>query len=108
MDEQELYTLEFLNNATLLCIIKRMEDKDVYFLSLAIPALLDRLPRMQWIQYDYLMMNSYACPFCARRFSYTSQYYFHVEIDHKPRTRNEFLERVSNFFSLKLSRRVKK
>ena len=108
MDNQEVYSLELLPDVVLLYIIERLSNRSVYMLSIAMPRLYDRLPRMQWIEYEYRYEHPYACPLCIYRFEYMTLYNFHMALTHRARTRNEILEEIDDFFTLKPSRHVRK
>ena len=98
---EEVYILEYLIDDVLHCILDKLNSQNIYFLSIAIPSLSDRLPRMQWIDHEYRTTHPYTCHLCTRRFSYTSPYNFHLAHDHRPKTTGEFIERMNEFFSLK-------
>ena len=108
MDNQEVHSLELLPDVVLQYIIERLSNRSVYMLSIAMPRLYDRLPLMQWIEYEYRYEHPYACPLCIYRFEYMTLYNFHMALTHRARTRNEILEEIDDFFTLKPSRHVRK
>ena len=90
----EQYWIEFLIEDVLHEILDRLNNRDVYVLVLAIPSLLERLPRVQWIDFDYRNAHPYSCHLCHLRFEYTTLYNFHMT--HGPKTQEEILAAVNH------------
>ena len=72
-------------------VLDKLTDYNIYTLSIAMPKLSDRLPRIQWVSAEYRTLNPYPCPTCMMRFSFMSAYNFHVMHDHRPKTTKEFM-----------------
>ena len=103
--EEELYSEEDAPISTLIddvwnILLDKLTDYNIYVLSIAMPKLSDRLPRIQWVSAEYRTSNPYSCPNCIMRFSFMSAYNFHVMHDHRARTQEEFMRRLEAFFTL--------
>ena len=94
------YWIEFLIDDVINEIMDLLTDREVHTLALAIPSLLERLPRMEWIVTTYRITHPYSCHLCHLRFEYTTLYNFHMTRDHGPKTREEILAAVNHFFTL--------
>ena len=94
------YWIEFLIDDVINEIIDLLTDREVHTLALAIPSLLERLPRMEWIVTTYRITHPYSCHLCHLRFEYTTLYNFHMTLDHGPKTQEEILAAVNHFFTL--------
>ena len=100
-ETKKISTLDNLIDDVFHLILDKLDDQDVYTLSTAYPYLLERFPRIEWIQHEYFQTHPYSCHLCSMRYSYTSAYNFHKMHNHRPRTVTEILQQVEDFFTIK-------